>query len=221
MTLQVIGAGFGRTGTLSLKLALEQLGFGPCYHLYEIRERPALLPPWLALLDQQVPDWRAVFAGYVSQVDWPAARYWKALHAAFPQAKVILTLRDPEAWFDSLQATIVPSVTIGSLHADSDHARAVSDMVYRLIYQGLFQGRMTDRDFVLRVWHDHVAEVRRTVPKGQLLELEVQDGWEPLCAFLGVAVPDAPFPRTNSTEDFLNRKPYLRARLKPGPSDPA
>ena len=220
MTLKVIGAGFGRTGTLSLKLALEQLGFGPCYHLYEIRERPGLLAPWVAALGGQTPDWSQVFEGYVSQVDWPAAVYWKELHAAFPEAKVILTLRNPDAWFDSLQATIVPSVTIGSEYGDSAHARAVSDMVYRTIYKGLFQDRMTDRDFVLKVWQDHIDEVRRTVPPEQLLEFDVRQGWGPLCAFLGVSVPEAPFPRTNSTEDFLDRKPYLRERLaeavKPG-----
>lgn len=220
MTLKVIGAGFGRTGTLSLKLALEHLGFGPCYHLYEIRERPGLLAPWVAALDGQIPDWSQVFDGYVSQVDWPAAVYWKELHAAFPEAKVILTLRNPVTWFESLQATIVPSVTIGSEYGDSEHARAVSDMIYRTIYKGLFQDRMTDRDFVLKVWQDHVDEVRRTVPPEQLLEFDVRQGWGPLCDFLGVVVPEAPFPRTNSTEDFLDRKPYLRKRLagaaKPG-----
>jgi len=213
MTLKVIGAGFGRTGTLSLKLALEQLGFGPCYHLYEIRNRPELLAPWLAALEGARPDWDQVFNGYASQVDWPSSFYWQDLHAAFPEAKVILTLRDPDAWFASLRATIVPSVTIGSQHGDSAHARAVSDMVYRTIYHGLFQGRMTDRDFVLKVWRDHVDSVRRTVPPGQLLEFDVREGWGTLCAFLGAPVPAAPFPRTNSTEDFLNRKPYLRDRL--------
>ncbi len=213
MALKVIGAGFGRTGTLSLKLALEQLGFGPCYHLYEIRNRSELLAPWLAALEGQRPDWDQVFDGYVSQVDWPAAFYWQDLHAAFPGAKVILTLRDPEAWFASLQATIVPSVTTGREHGDSAHARAVSDMVYRTIYQGLFQNRMTDRDFVLKVWQDHIDTVRRSVPPGQLLEFDMREGWDRLCAFLGVAVPATAFPQTNSTEDFLNRKPYLRERL--------
>jgi hypothetical protein len=213
MTLKVIGAGFGRTGTLSLKQALEMTGFGPCYHLYEIRERPELLQPWLSALAGRSLDWEQVFAGYRSQVDWPASFYWKDLVRAFPEAKVILTLRDPDAWFASLQATIVPSVTIGAEYADSAHARAVSDMVYQTIYKGLFRDRMTDRDFVLKIWHDHVEDVRRTVPKHQLLELDVRQGWEPLCAFLGVPVPEAEFPFTNSTEDFLRRKPYLRARL--------
>lgn len=213
MTLKVIGAGFGRTGTLSLKHALEQLGLGPCYHLYEIRSRPELLSPWLGALEGRPQDWARVFSGYVSQVDWPASFYWKDLHKAFPQAKVILTLRDPDAWFSSLQATIVPSVTIGAEHADSEHARAVSEMVYRTIYKGLFQDRMTDRDFVLKVWHNHIDEVRRTVPPDQLLELDVRQGWEPLCKFLELPVPTTEFPFTNSTEDFLSRKPYLRARL--------
>jgi Sulfotransferase domain len=212
MTLRIIGAGFGRTGTLSLKQALEDLGFGPCYHLYEIRNRPELLPPWIDALAGKAQDWDQVFSGYVSQVDWPASFYWKDLFRKYPAAKVILTLRDPDAWFASLQATIVPSVTVGAQHGDTEHARAVSEMVYRTIHQGLFHGRMSDRDFVLKIWQDHVDEVRRTVPPDQLLEFDVRHGWQPLCGFLGVPVPEAAFPATNSTEDFLSRKPYLRVR---------
>lgn len=210
MTLKIIGAGFGRTGTHSLKLALEQLNLGPCHHLYDIRENPALLPPWQDLIHGQVPNWDMVFDGYMAQVDWPGARYWLKLHQHFPKAKVILTTRDPLIWYESLRSTVIPSITIGRSSGDTEHARAVSQMIYDTIYLDLFQGRMEDRDFALQVYADHVAQVAATVPKHQLLIYDVREGWEPLCDFLGLAVPDAAFPKTNSTEEFLNKRPYLR-----------
>lgn len=213
MALKIIGAGFGRTGTFSLKLALEQLGFGPCYHMYEVREHPQLLAPWLAALQGELPDWDKVFAGYTSQVDWPASYYWKELHSAYPDAKVILSVRDPEAWYTSLQATIVPSVTIGREMGDNAHAKAASDMIYQTIYQGLFQGRMSDKPFVMSVFRKHIQEVRDTIPANQLLEFDAREGWGRLCKFLAVPVPSTAYPETNSTEDFLKKKPYLRAAL--------
>lgn len=105
MTLEIIGAGFGRTGTNSLKLALEQLGFGPCHHMFELRDHPELVPDWEAAANGQKMDWQQVFSNYRSQVDWPGARYWRELAFAFPDAKVILSIRDPNEWFDSVQAT--------------------------------------------------------------------------------------------------------------------
>ncbi len=210
MTLKIIGAGFGRTGTHSLKLALELLGFGPCHHLYEIRDNPALLPPWQQAMAGEVTDWNAAFQGYRAQVDWPGARYWLELHRHFPQAKVILTVRDPQVWYDSLHATVIPSITIGRNAGDTPHARAVSEMIYQTVYVDLFQGRMEDRAFAMQVYDAHLAQVVATVPAHQLCVYDVKEGWAPLCAFLGVAVPATDFPKTNSTADFLRKKPYLR-----------
>jgi hypothetical protein len=204
MALQVIGAGFGRTGTNSLKLALEQLGFAPCHHMFEVRENPAQLPFWEAAARGELPDWDEVFAGYAAQVDWPGARYWRELAEHFPDAKVILSVRPADEWFDSLQATIGPFLREPSAHDDPDrHAQAL--MVHELIGRQIFDDRVDDRAHAIRVFRDHIAEVQRTIPPERLLTYEVSEGWEPLCRFLGVPVPEAPFPHANSTEAFRAR----------------
>lgn len=109
MALEVIGAGFGRTGTNSLKLALERLGFGPCHHMFEVRDNPEQLPAWQAVARGKGADWDAMFKGYRAQVDWPGAAYWKQLSDHYPDAEVILSVRDPDVWFDTVQSTIGPS----------------------------------------------------------------------------------------------------------------
>ncbi len=201
MPLEVIGPGFGRTGTNSLKVALEHLGFGPCHHMFEVRDNPELLPDWEAAARGEKVDWDKVFAGYRSQVDWPGARYWRELAAHFPKAKVILTVRDPDAWFDSAQATIFPFVTARGTHP-SPHANAIAEMAYRLIAIPTFDDRMTEREHATRVFRRHIAEVQAEIAADRLLTFDLSDGWEPLCDFLGVAVPEIPFPKTNSSKQF-------------------
>jgi hypothetical protein len=194
MPLSVIGAGLGRTGTLSLKLALEQLGFGPCYHMIEVFKDPAAPGRWEAAADGQAVDWEEVFQGYRSTVDWPSATFWRELAEAYPQAKVILTLRDPEAWFASTQATIFKQGFDGDSHPFARMAgKVIGD---------LFDRRMHDREHVIDVYERHNETVRRTIPPERLLVYNVAEGWGPLCAFLGVPVPEGPMPKVNSTEDF-------------------
>jgi hypothetical protein len=197
MTLKVIGAGFGRTGTLSLKLALEQLGFGPCYHMVEVFKNPDATGWWLDAANG-TPDWRKIFEGYNSCVDWPAATFYETLANAYPEAKVILTERDPEAWFRSTQETIFPR----AVPPDTD---APFDQLFRKVIGRLFDQRMRDHDHVIDVFKRHNAEVRQRIPSDRLLVYEVAQGWEPLCRFLGVAVPETPMPKTNSTDEFRNR----------------
>jgi hypothetical protein len=204
MALQVIGAGFGRTGTNSLKLALEQLGFGPCHHMFEVRENPDQFPYWQAAARGDLPDWDEVFAGYAAQVDWPGARFWRELAEHFPNAKVILSVRPADAWFDSFQATIGRFVGPPEEHADPDR-RARAAMVHEMITQQVFGGLIDDRAHATRVFREHNAEVQRTIAPERLLTFEASQGWQPLCDFLGVAVPDTPFPHANSTEEFRAR----------------
>ncbi len=201
MALEIIGAGFGRTGTNSLKLALERLGFGPCHHMFEVRDNPELLADWQAVARGEAVDWEKVFHGYRSQVDWPGARVWRELAEAFPGAKVILTVRDPDAWFDSVQATIYPFVAARGSH-ETAHMNAIADMGYKVVVEGVFDDRLDDRAHAISVFNDHIAEVQQSLPSSRLLTYDVRQGWEPLCAFLGVAVPDEPFPRTNSSRQF-------------------
>jgi hypothetical protein len=201
MPLEIIGPGFGRTGTNSLKIALEHLGFGPCHHMFEVRDDPALLPGWEAAARGETMDWDKVFDGYRSQVDWPGALYWRELAQHFPKAKLILTVRDPDEWFDSVQATIVPFLAARGTHS-SPHVNAIAEMGHRLIAVQVFDNRMSDRNHATRIFKEHVIEVQSEIPGDRLLTFDLRDGWRPLCEFLGVAVPDTPFPKTNSSKQF-------------------
>ena len=219
MSLKVIGAGFGRTGTLSLKLALEELGLGPCYHMIEVnahREHDAL---WLALARSEATDRRLMLQGYATTVDWPTTYVWKELAAANPQAKIILTLRDPDAWYASAAATIFARmIEFETLRAEalrSDPAaidearRRHMEMINTLIVENTFGGSL-DKDNAIAVFNAHNEEVRRSVPREKLLVYESGDGWEPLCAFLDMPVPSAPYPKVNTTEDFASHFPGKR-----------
>ena len=202
MTLKVIGAGYGRTGTLSLKLALEQLGFGPCYHMVEVFKNPQAPTWWLEAADHK-SDWRKIFDGYSATVDWPGATFYAELADAYPDAKVILTERDPEAWFASTQATIFPNATPPDVDAPFPQ-------MFRKVIGALFDNRMREHDHVIDVFKRHNAEVRRRIAPARLLVYEVAQGWEPLCKFLGVPVPSTPMPKENSKEEFGKRIEEMR-----------
>ncbi|HWF01691.1 MAG TPA: sulfotransferase [Caulobacteraceae bacterium] len=199
MTLKLIGAGFGRTGTMSLKLALEQIGFGPCYHMMEVFPRPDAPQLWIDAADG-APDWPRIFDGFAASVDWPGASFWRELADFYPDAKVLLTVRDPEAWYASTQATIF-----------ADRARSGETPFERMIMKvvgHLFPTGLHDKDHVIGVFERHNAAVQSAFGPDRLLTYEVSQGWKPLCDFLGVAVPDTPMPKTNTTDEF-------RARLAP------
>jgi hypothetical protein len=198
MSLQVIGAGLGRTGTLSLKLALERLGLGPCYHMAELMMNPGRTPLWIAAADGK-PDWEAVFASYSSTTDYPACIYWRELAAAYPKAKLILTKRDKEKWFDSTQATIF---------SDAMTARILGSPIepfFRKTVWSDFGERIHDRAFMTAYFEQHNAAVEDGVDAKRLLVYDVAEGWGPLCEFLGVPVPDSPFPKVNSREEMQAR----------------
>lgn len=219
MSLNVIGAGFGRTGTLSLKLALDELGLGPCYHMIEVNAHPEHDALWLALAKGESRDWRPMLRGYASTVDWPTTSIWKDLAAANPQAKIILTLRDAEAWYASAAATIFArmlefeTLRAETLRSDPEAIdpvrRGHMEMVNTLIVENTFGGSL-DKDHAIAVFNAHNEEVRRLVPRRRLLVYESGEGWEPLCAFLGVPVPLTPYPKVNTTEDFASHFPAKR-----------
>ncbi len=209
MSLKILGAGFGRTGTHSLKLALEMLDFAPCHHMYEVRKSPEQIAYWTAAARGETLDWDAVFSGYTAQVDWPASFFWKELSSHFSDAKVILTTRDPEAWYASICRTILPASTIGRTDDPDPMGRAGSDIIYRLALERIFDGRLADKDHALAVYAQHHRDVIETIPADRLLVFDAMDGWDPLCAFLEVDCPADPFPRGNSTAEFLARKAYL------------
>jgi hypothetical protein len=194
MTLRVVGAGVGRTGTLSLKLALERLLGGPCYHMAEVFAHPEHVSAWHEAAQGRMPDWRRLLADYRAAVDWPACAFWPELMEAFPDALVVLSVRDAESWWRSASGTIFPS------------ARKAGGP-WRAMVEDLFANRFTsaleERDACIAAFERHNAEVRRRVPKSRLLEWRASEGWAPLCSALGLPVPDEPFPRVNTSEDFL------------------
>ena len=204
MTFSVLGAGFGRTGTLSLKLALEQLGYGPCYHMVEVFENPAHIHDWQAALDGQPVDWDALLHGYRSGVDWPPCFFWRELMQHYPTARVILTVRDARRWYRSAQRTIF-HVMQRPLGTDHPVAVAHHEMARQMILERTFGGRVDDEDSAIDIYERHNETVRQTVPPERLLVYDVAQGWEPLCAFLDVAIPGETFPQVNSTEEFRDK----------------
>lgn len=202
VVLETIGAGFGRTGTLSLKLALERLGVGPCHHMIELIDHSEQLELWSRAAKEGTADWDVIYRGYRATVDWPGAYFWRPLTAHFPKAKVILTVRDPRQWWESAHESIFQTLSM----APRDESMAKHrEIVSRFVWEGTFGGRFEDADHAIAVFNEHNEAVRREIPADRLLEFQVSDGWGPLCDFLDVPVPDEPFPRSNDRREFAAR----------------
>ncbi len=193
MALSVLGAGFGRTGTASMKMALEILGLGPCHHMKELLANPTQLALWQSVARGDKPDWNAAFAGYHCAVDWPSAFFWRELSAFYPHAKVLLTVRDAESWYASMDKTILKTLR------ESTDPDSVS---IKLIAERVFDGRLDDRAHAIAVYENNTAEVQAAFDGNRLLTYNLGDGWEKLCRFLDKPVPATPFPRSNSAEEF-------------------
>ena len=214
--MRIIGAGFGRTGTTSLKAALEALGFGPSYRLDEVFKHPEQVAFWEAACRGERVDWEGFFAGYGVAVDWPAFSFYKELTEAFPEAPVILTVRDPERWYESVRSTIYGIHRLSAGPAPVRLAFALVGLfapavtgIARLadstLWDGAFDGRFEDRRHAIETFQRHNEEVRRQVPPERLLVYDVREGWAPLCDFLGVEAPDEPFPHLNDTREMRRR----------------
>jgi hypothetical protein len=221
-TLAVIGAGLGRTGTLSLHAALERLGFAPCEHMTNCFAHPERFALWLDAVRRKRAgepiDWRPLFTGYRATVDWPGAFFWRELTAAHPEAKVILTVRDPERWYGSARATIYAatqgrSTTLaarllyGLMARANPHAGQGFRTVQETVWDGTMEGKFEDRAAAIRIFAEHNREVIATIPRQRLLVFDVAEGWQPLCAFLDVRIPvGEPFPHVNDSADFSRRQ---------------
>jgi len=198
VSLQLVGAGLGRTGTHSLKEALARLLGGPCYHMTEVFGHLDHVPEWRRAIAGEPVDWDALFDGYVATVDWPGAACWRQLADAYPDAVVLLSVRsDAAAWFDSFDRTIADVMRRPTPPGMDDWFAMSWDM---LGHHGIAE--VDDRDAVVAAYERHNAEVRASVPADRLVEWQPADGWAPLCTALGVPVPDEPFPVTNSTDEF-------------------
>ncbi len=194
MTLRIVGAGLGRTGTLSLKLALEKLLGAPCYHMAELFTRTEHVAVWHDAALGRPIDWQALFHGYAAAVDWPVGSYWREISAAFPAAVILHSVRDSESWWLSASQTIFPA----SLAAEGPWREMVDAM-----FASRFTANLADRDAAVAAFERHNAEVVATAPRHRLVSWQASDGWAPLCTALGLAVPAEPFPHVNSREEFL------------------
>jgi len=201
MSIKVIGAGFGRTGTDSMREALTILGFGPCHHMFEVISDEEQKRLWRALAQGAAPDWNRLLAGYASCVDWPSAYYWRDLIEFYPQARVVLTYRSPESWWASFEKTILAGIN-KSVDQES--------LGVALIAKQVFGGQANDRAEAIARYEANVKAVTASVPAERLLVHNLGDGWGPLCAHLGVAAPDQPYPSRNDASAFQTTFAALR-----------
>ncbi|MCC2657534.1 MAG: hypothetical protein K0Q76_2642 [Panacagrimonas sp.] len=193
MTLEVIGAGFGRTGTDSMREALNLIGRGPCHHMLEVNRNEEQKRLWRAFVQGAPIGWDALFDGFASCMDWPSAHYWKELADYYPRARVVLTWRSAESWWESFAQTLVPAM---------QNSTDPASLGLALVRDQVFGGRPQDRDHAIAVYEANVRAVKDTIAPERLLVHEAGEGWEPLCAFLGVPVPDQPYPSRNNADQF-------------------
>ncbi len=198
MALRVVGAGFGRTGTHSLKIALEQLLGAPCYHMVEVFQHPEHVADWHAAALGDMPDWDKLLDGYAAAVDWPASAFWPELSKHYPDALVLLSVRDAEAWWRSTQNTI--------FHDPGDHGNPA----WRAMVEALFAARFTadqhDHDACVAAFNENTNRVKTTIASDRLLVWQASDGWEPICNALRLPVPAVPFPLTNTSQEWASRR---------------
>lgn len=213
MNLQVIGANFGRTGTLSLKRALQMLGFSPCLHMSHFVADTGLCTSWLeALASDDGADWKRLLGDYSAAVDWPACLFVESLLAAAPDARVIYTLRDFDSWYQSVNETIFPALR-WARHIPAEKAPAFIAFVEEIVGRRTFGGRL-DRASARELYHRHQQHIIDTVPSEQLLMFDIQEGWGPLCEFLSAAQPQVDFPNENASGEFFALLSQLRRRRK-------
>ena len=196
MTLKVVGAGVGRTGTHSLKIALEQLLGGPCHHMIEILRDPTQAPGWIDAIEGRPVDWATMPAGYVALVDWPGCSFWPELAAANPDALVLLSVREPESWYHSASNTIFQSFDTFPSELAPWMAAVIKLLGDR------FSNSFDDPTVMMDAYERHNESVRQSIPGERLLEWSPADGWDPICERLGLDVPSEPFPVTNTTDEF-------------------
>ena len=203
MGLKVIGANFGRTATMSLKQGLEILGFKKCYHMSEVVVHPEHVELWLdAWRGKDI--WKTLFAGYQATVDWPAATFWPQLMHVYPEAKIVLSIRDADEWFESARNTIFQSMDSNLLTKDQA-LRTRIEMLKEIIVDGTFDGDLTNKDKCIKTYKENIERCRSEVPSDRLIEFNISLGWEPLCRGLDLKIPQQPYPHVNQAAEFAHR----------------
>lgn len=224
MAMKIIGAGNGRTGTLSMKKALEYLGLGPTYHMYELFEHPERVHYWQEAYKKRNTDWNALFEGYQSSVDYPGFLLYREIYHHFPGSKVILTTRDPESWYESASKTIFTAspnmwqkLKILTKLPFSKRMRQLMPVFAQVDYlwDVVFEGKLQDKDYMIKAFVDFENEVKANIPSEDLLIFNVGDGWQPLCEFLEMPAPSIPFPRANERDKFQENLQMIRSGKVP------
>ena len=192
--LKVVGAGLGRTGTKSLKFALEHLLGKPCYHMTEVFSHPEHIPLWRAASRGESVDWSAIFDGYIAAVDWPSSSFWSELSTIYPDSLVILSYRDADSWWQSASSTIFPKIR----ESEGEWRSMVNEL-----FEHRFTPDTTDRSACIEAFNQHNELVRNAGLGPRLLEWQASDGWEPLCRALDLEIPEEAFPHVNSTAAFI------------------
>ncbi len=201
MALDVIGIGYGRTGTETLRAALNILGFGPCHHMHVMRDQPDTFPVWRDFAAGMHRDWDRLYDGFRSAVDFPTAAYWRDLFEHYPDARFILTTRDPDRWYDSATASVLKLLAERDQITDPHHSE-ILEFSEQIVGQEYFHGRGPDRDYMLDRFRRHETNVRERIPPEQLLVYRVSEGWSRLCSFLDVQIPETPFPFANKLDEY-------------------
>jgi len=211
MALQVIGAGFGRTGTLSLKAALEHLGYDKCHHMMEVMPNDAQLDAWHRIAKGEAPDWDAIFDGFQASVDFPSCAYWRELAAHYPDAKIILSSRSFDSWYESASETIYRlSKSIPAWTRIIPKLRKIKEMTTGIVWDRVFKGTFEDKSAARAIFEAHEADVKAAFPPERLLIFHPKEGWAPLCAFLEKPIPSAAFPNVNDRDAFQKNITMMR-----------
>jgi len=196
--MKLINVGLARTGTTSLKAALEKLGYGPIYHTFDLFTNSAHMDIWENAYEGAPVDWRAFYADY-EVADWPAGLFCREIITAHPEAKVMVTVRDPSEWYESIHSIFKQGMDI---NLPIPIVKRIKNFIINYPAKHLFQGRIDDREFMIQFFQEYIESVKACVPSDQLLVYSVTEGWEPLCEFLGVPVPTERFPRVNTRGGF-------------------
>ncbi|GJM29418.1 MAG: hypothetical protein DHS20C17_20530 [Cyclobacteriaceae bacterium] len=224
MSIKVIGAGFPRTGTNSLKRCLEMLGISRCYHMKELLVNPDQLPLWLELENTGTTNWEQLYDGFQGTVDFPCYPFYRQHLEKYPEAKVILTIRDFDCWYKSVKSTVWTAgpqnlgqklVMLGRMISAARVRKVVNcvGFVKRMLWQKQFHGRFEDPAFAQEIFNQHIEDVKANVPADQLLVYDIREGWGPLCQFLGVSEPSEELPHLNKRETF---KTMMQSLIKTG-----
>ena len=210
MSLKIIGASFGRTASLSLKKALEILGYKNCYHMSEVVTKPEHSELWLRAWKREF-IWDDIFDGYQAAVDWPVAAFWPQLMEAYPEAKIILSTREPEAWYESAKNTIFKSMDEG-INSKNQEIRKRILMAKEIIVDGTFNGKLNDKKHCIKIYNENIARCKKEVDSDRLITFNPKDGWDSLCKQLACPIPNVDYPFINTTKEFEAR---WRSRKNP------